>query len=795
MVMKDSDIIVAAGSEIRMASLGDSKLSKSQKTYKSLNTPNVTFTIRQMTLNPNGKFLAVAGTFEVAVVVLPRSGFTRLVPTSVDCKSIRIGQYIHGARDAPPIAKIDWHPWGDGGTTLMVMTVDGKLREYDIAVDTEEPQQVLSFVPEKTRKSYLAEDDAERQVVSFTLGKGNADWGPLSVYAVVRSGDIYAICPYMPKNASVPSSYVHALECFVAAKQEFLSQAESSSSPSSSGSLAGLYENQHKYVTALLKQLPPGTAYPSKPRNVPMHPPTTMRTQPIRQGPFLLQPAPLSLEGSEGGDATDIVYLSFGTDDDEDDEGETERLGVVLVAYQDGKVDVFLDVEKVEARWERKHGPTEELPMLAVYETIDLGIVSTLTKMSPQQRILDLLQGNHPVFLQDPIHDETVYVYHAFGVHAIHLGPLLQNLASALRDDVSTDGGETLAGALDKVGGAAVLPILVTYSVERASSNPVVGVAIPSDVYLTYSIFVLTSAMRTVVLPLTLESESAVREELSSSTSAAKELGSSTRPSADGPPLYVPLITEPFPESAFARPNGLPANPKLATPSPSGANANALTPESLRYLGSKAERFRAQISDVMVTVGTMSARMQLQQQEFRRQQDKAREALDRIKNLRNDRQAATKARLEQVRDSQKALMSRVDRILKAMMHNASPELSEHERKWFEELRRMRDEVVGRGRYDQDSLTARTNHLSRDIERLLPSLKELQHKEEKLRKVMLADGVSGLGVSQAFELGERASTERAKINDIEKEVLKLAAKLDVTVGKPPSMSEEEHGTDP
>ena len=106
--------------------------------------------------------------------------------------------------------------------------------------------------------------------------------------------------------------------------------------------------------------------------------------------------------------------------------------------------------------------------MLAGYETIDLGIVSTLTKMSPQQRILDLVQGNHPVFLQDPIHDETVYVYHAFGVHAVHLGPLLQNLASALRDDVSTDGGEALAGALDKVGGAAVLPILVTYSVERA---------------------------------------------------------------------------------------------------------------------------------------------------------------------------------------------------------------------------------------------------------------------------------------------------------------------------------------
>ena len=74
-------------------------------------------------------------------------------------------------------------------------------REYDIAVDIEEPQQVLSFVPEKKSQSYLAEDDTARAVASFTLGKGKADWGPLSIYAVMKSGDIYAICPYMPKNA------------------------------------------------------------------------------------------------------------------------------------------------------------------------------------------------------------------------------------------------------------------------------------------------------------------------------------------------------------------------------------------------------------------------------------------------------------------------------------------------------------------------------------------------------------------------------------------------------------------
>jgi len=60
------------------------------------------------------------------------------------------------------------------------------------------------------------------------------------------------------------------------------------------------------------------------------------------------------LDGSEGGEATDILYLAFDKDDEAEDDGETERLGVVLVVAQDGKVDVCLDVDKVEARWENR---------------------------------------------------------------------------------------------------------------------------------------------------------------------------------------------------------------------------------------------------------------------------------------------------------------------------------------------------------------------------------------------------------------------------------------------------------
>lgn len=104
MALKDADLIVAVGSELRMTSLWDAKLGretgKSYKVRRSahmvglawkdqfqvLHVPNVDFQIHQLALNPSGKLLAVAGAYQVAVVVLPRTGYTKVVSASVDCK-------------------------------------------------------------------------------------------------------------------------------------------------------------------------------------------------------------------------------------------------------------------------------------------------------------------------------------------------------------------------------------------------------------------------------------------------------------------------------------------------------------------------------------------------------------------------------------------------------------------------------------------------------------------------------------------------------------------------------------
>ena len=51
-----------------------------------------------------------------------------LLRTELRDRSIKVGQPYHGVSTSSPIAKVQWHLWGDSGSTLLVMTVDGKLR-------------------------------------------------------------------------------------------------------------------------------------------------------------------------------------------------------------------------------------------------------------------------------------------------------------------------------------------------------------------------------------------------------------------------------------------------------------------------------------------------------------------------------------------------------------------------------------------------------------------------------------------------------------------------------------------
>jgi len=56
-------------------------------------------------------------------------------------------------------------------------------------------------------KGFSAEDVGEREAVGLCLGdeRDQAAWGRLTLYAVMRNGDIRSLCPFLPKRTYVSS--------------------------------------------------------------------------------------------------------------------------------------------------------------------------------------------------------------------------------------------------------------------------------------------------------------------------------------------------------------------------------------------------------------------------------------------------------------------------------------------------------------------------------------------------------------------------------------------------------------
>jgi nucleoporin NUP82 len=181
---------------------------------------------------------------------------------------------------------------------------------------------------------------------------------------------------------------------------------------------------------------------------------------------------------------------------------------------------------------------------------------------------------------------------------------------------------------------------------------------------------------------------------------------------AEGPPAYISLLGaeswEP-PTSLFS--TGLPATPRLATP---GSKEFRVTPDTLRFFSGKVDEFMTRIHGVESAYRQANARIDLQHEELDRQVTKINEIRMLLGELRGARQDRIEARTRVIQAGQQALVARLDRVLAELMKRANPTLSDNETKWFDELGRIREQVLGAGRYDEESLKARVQAVRSDF---------------------------------------------------------------------------------
>ncbi|GAA5974148.1 hypothetical protein JCM11641_003465 [Rhodosporidiobolus odoratus] len=920
-VVRGNEVVVAVGKELRMASLADVKARCNDKDgppsadielgdYKILNTPAITFEVQQLVLNSTSKLLAVVGAHSVVVIDLPRKGWTNSVGRTLECRALPVGKFYHSLPGSPLVAQVLWHPLGEHASSLLVLTADAALRDYTINEDVEEPAQTVSFVrkPEKesgTRYGFSAEDQDASRAVGMTVGEGKGDWGPLTLYALMRNGDIVSLCPFLPKKAFIPPSYIHSLSAFVSAKVDYLSTADTTSSaltrfdpsasttsstpskaltssrasvvatPTSSAhsrappALSKRYNLQLQYVNSLVRQATASKTATttlngvesgdvdsdllSDERSVRIVAPSRSDFTPSLQGPFLLQPAPAEIDNGAESRACDIAYLQYAAPSpaQEGKEGAAAGggIGVLALAYSDGKVDLCIEVEKVEARWvgeESLHagaaagarstslvlarsrrggfGLDEEedaeeaddedglegLPTLAVYETIDLGLADEVNPSNSdegEKEVARALEDNHPTFVRDPLYPDTLYLHHALGVHCLLLSPWLTELASATMEmDGEEEDEEKLQKEVEKTlkgqVPTEVLWVLKTLSsdAEEQATPPMVGLQVINDVYLGYSLLLLTSSLQLVGVELSLRVDSTGSED---PTSPAPLASSTSAPHALPPasPAYVSLLDTPFttpPLLSRSRTSGVSALARLA-PNPGGSKEISITPDTLRQLGKHVSTVQTSVRELVEAADLVQHRLELQMKELSRQLGKLAE----LKALRNDlgkstsasMEGSTEARLRRVEETQRRLVERTDRVLQRLMEQHQPEISAYERKWCDELGRLEKQVQGGsengysggGGGAGSSLETRARRVEAQFEALRPAMEEMRRRET-LKEVQEAERARAregtprkgeMGREQVKALEGKLADEAKLIADARRKVERLTSSLAAT----------------
>lgn len=534
----------------------------------------------------------------------------------------------------------------------------------------------------------------------------------------------------------MPTSYVHSLATFVSSQSSLPSTTPSdpflpnssvcsttsttSHRPSSAPIRSSL---QQQYVNALLKQL--SSSLPSPDDDLdPSHsvditlPSILLRHTPAPQGPFLLQPAPAELSNDAESFACDICFVNYSSTSLGASASESEDgLGVILVAFSDGKVDLCLVVEKVEGRWDAQD-ESEDSPSLAVYETIDLGLSSVLEKAG--RDVGEELEENYPTFGKDSLYGDTVYVYHSLGAHCLLLSTSLDGLSDLTHDEASDDEGlqreveKTLAGQ----DSTSVLWILSTLSSRSEfPPPPIVGMSIVNDIYLGYSLLLITSSLQLVPIELSLR----VDPSLLPSDAADNSIFVPTTTTSNDEPAYVSLLSSPFVIPPLLLPRY--SRPPVLHPPPSSSATLSINPETLRYMGSTVERFRTDIRHLVSAGDYVQCRLELQAKEVGRQLGKLR-GLEGVS--REGGCEGVKERLERVSSAQSDLLSRTDKLLQKLMDAHDPLLSNFERKWFDELGRIEREVVGGDR----SLERRARRLEGQLEEIREGLEGMKRKGEE-----------------------------------------------------------------
>ncbi|CAG8564149.1 33817_t:CDS:10 [Racocetra persica] len=709
------NLIVVVGSEIRVLNLMEFKYAWRQAAerdelgqddiddgeylpewinnvkYVTLDTPYITYNIRSITVNfkEKGTLIAVAGDYEVSVVVMPKS-------TSFSAY-YKIGTYYHVVGSSP-IAKVLWHPMSESGSHLVVLTEDMKLRMYNVLEDVNEPEQVFCFSP-TPQNEFVSFSTESTKAVSFCFGQGQEGWGSFIVYVVTDSGDIYSMCPVVPNKCICNKVFLDQLACLISKKYSEVEKLVVEHKVKNCYNLLNQYRRQFEWMSAIYKQI--GNSDSNK---VVFSPPAIGRQSIQLQGPYFIQPTPWELSAHMT-DASDIICLG------------TQPVNVIVIAFNNGRVDVCLEVDRVEALWKIDGALDIDNPTLILYECIDLGFIKNFVVPTSwrSQRITNSM--NNPSLVQDPFYADTFYVYHFAGVHGIVLKGWLDDLNEIMKnveDEMAMEDFLKKNRKSDVNWIAGTLP---------SDPDPLIGLSVMSDVQLSYALLMISSTLQLIYHELSIRKVEKMDDLYR--YRFENDVENHIRNNSD--------LTHRFPESLMKYLNyqGLMRQPKLVLPRVPQKTGGAGDEIDTQFLQSVMDIIQHEIFEMKEAIKALCSRVGDQSIEFKKRQitDLAR-IRECLHDFTDKKYPELLDRMRYLRNNQVYLECKADTILQKLMYQNDPIPGESELQYYEALEKINDALKGGNglRVKIKQLETRHMTLSQDYRLLSPRRSLRQSKQ-------------------------------------------------------------------
>ncbi|KJR85851.1 uncharacterized protein SPSK_08442 [Sporothrix schenckii 1099-18] len=502
---RGTEVFVANGREIRWADLvtmkdawettqdgftkSTSNTAPSTPAYRTLKPP-VASDIRQLVISPQANYMAILTTHTVHICVLPDpSHLVAAQDPDVPLKTryFTLGPTTHVTTRQPVVSAL-WHPLGVNGSAIVTITRDAVVRLWEISpVDRwsfDAPSLSIDvkkladgtwldqdFGASANTNTGYSPDFFDMEVAAACFGpRSSGGWSSMTLYLAMLGGDVYALCPLLPKRFAPPTALIPSLSVAIVSN---LAAVEDD--PNTTPRARQLARQQLDWMTQIDNQEP--TIVDSAAQSG-HEPPTEIYTRPSNPSivPRLQGPLEVDLDDEsddEGesliGELCDIFVIGeridteFLTgDDDEGDELQYEdlidredqeglSLPVICLISTTGKLHICLDLVGVEAQWLPHRGHHAHKSSLSgsilngrSSSTASLDTAPSSARPLLTFQVVDVVRGSEQrpggwcTFSPDVTSRYSFYITHPGGITNISLSSWVFRLEQELQESTDT---------------------------------------------------------------------------------------------------------------------------------------------------------------------------------------------------------------------------------------------------------------------------------------------------------------------------------------------------------------------